>query len=573
MKEKHQKIDSKQETMFYYEAIGFLLIIFTVVIIAELGTLGYYLTIFFKILFGDWYLLFIFILFFLGISNILNHSSFDFKNQRFIGYVICVIGLLMLAHFPVHNYVLSLEEYELSSKDYLSHTISHYKNFAVNNIDTVLGGGIIGGLLFFVFYLLLGKIGVILISIIIVFLGLTMIINKSMKEIVLEIFNKFKKIGGMSRSFNNFFKYEIGKKETKQKEFDILKKVNLKNFEETKEEDKINYPLLEKDAFEFKNIIKDVLNRLNLDYKENEYHIMYSYTVFSYLVYSSFDCKSIGDSLSSLVKEEIYIYRNTNNLYIEIENKQFYTYNVYDILVKQNVLKNNYLLPLGFYYDEEVLEVDVSKNGSFLVCGDKMTGVKNFIAFYVYAHYVKVDPGQYEFYLYDKEKEFHYYNKLFKEIYSSDIDGLISIIQNNIDSRYMWFRERHVKNIDEYNYSFDSNDERLKNNLKRLNYIIYINDDYNHKDIEDKIIYFLQTCKDVGINIIFVTRNILEFSTVFVSTFEKRMIFSLKNPQMSKLCLDSSYACVLKAAGEAIFYRNGLKRRIQCPKLIVNMDK
>ena len=41
---------------------------------------------------------------------------------------------------------------------------------------------------------------------------------------------------------------------------------------------------------------------------------------------------------------------------------------------------------------------------------------------------------------------------------------------------------------------------------------------------------------------------------------------------MSKLCLDSSYACVLKAKGEAIFYRNGLKRRIQCPKLIVNNE-
>ena len=63
MKEKHQKVDSKQETMFYFEAIGFLLIILTIVVVAELGTLGHYLTIFFKILFGDWYLLFIFIIF------------------------------------------------------------------------------------------------------------------------------------------------------------------------------------------------------------------------------------------------------------------------------------------------------------------------------------------------------------------------------------------------------------------------------------------------------------------------------------------------------------------------------
>ncbi len=573
MKEKHQKIDSKQETMFYFEAIGFLLIILTIVVVAELGSLGHYLTIFFKILFGDWYLLFIFIIFILGTSNILSHTAFDFKNQRFIGYLICSIGLLMLAHFPVHNYVLTQMDLEDGTMSYLSYTISHYKNFAITNNETVLGGGIIGGALFYIFYTLLGKIGVILISFIIVILGLTMIINKSIKEIILNMGSGFKKFGGFSKSFNNFFKYEIGQKEKRKKDFDILKKVNLKNFDETREEDKIDMVMLEKDAFEFKNIIKDVLNKLRLDFKENEYHIMYSYTVFSYVIYSSFDCKSIGDAITNLIKEEVYIFKNNNNLYIEIENKKFFSFNVYDILVKQNVLKNNYLMPLGFYYEEEILEVDVSKNGSFLICGDKISGVKNFISYYVYAHYIKVDPSMYEFYLYDHEREFEIYKKLFKEVYSSDINGLISIIQNNIDSRYMLFRERHVKNIDEYNFSFDSNEERLKNTLKRLNYVIYLNDENDHKDIEDKIIYFLQSCKDVGINIIFVTRNILNYSTIFVSTFEKRIVFALKNPQMSKLCLDSAYACVLKAAGEAIFYRNGLKRRIQCPKVIVNNEK
>ena len=41
---------------------------------------------------------------------------------------------------------------------------------------------------------------------------------------------------------------------------------------------------------------------------------------------------------------------------------------------------------------------------------------------------------------------------------------------------------------------------------------------------------------------------------------------------MSKLALDSSYACVLKYPGEAIYYKNGLKRRVQCPKLLVDIE-
>jgi hypothetical protein len=314
--------------------------------------------------------------------------------------------------------------------------------------------------------LLLGKIGVILVSLIIIGLGITMLVNKSIKEIILDFAHGFKKVGGLSKNFNNFFKYEIGKKESRRKEFDILKKLNLNDFKEIDKEEQINYLELEKTAIEYKNIIKEVLSKLRLDFKENEYHIMYAYTVFSYVVYSSFDCKMIGEHLSSLIKEELYIFKNNNNLYIEIENKKYYSYNVYDILAKQENLKDNYLIPLGFYYENEILDVDISKNGSFLICGDKFSGVKNFISYFVYAHYVKVDPSLYEFYLYDKEKEFEKFKKLFKEIYNSDINALISIIQNNIDSRYMLFRENHVKKIDNTNYSFVIIEEGTKNNLK-----------------------------------------------------------------------------------------------------------
>lgn len=571
MKEKKHKVENRQETLFYFEAIGFLLLIFCAVIIAKLGTLGFYLTIFFKILFGDWYLLFVFILLIIGLSNILNHKSFDYYNQRFIGYLICSIGLLMLAHFPVHNYVVSIEG-DLEIKSYLTNTINYYKNFALNSNNTVLGGGIIGGLLFFVFFLLLGKIGVILVSLIIVGLGITMLVNKSIKEIILDFAHGFKKVGGLSKNFNNFFKYEIGKKESRRKEFDILKKLNLNDFKEIDKEEQINYLELEKTAIEYKNIIKDLFRKLNIDYKENEYHLMYSFTYFSYIVYSSFDCKTIGENLTSIIKEEVYIYRNTNNLYIEIENKNIYAFSAYNILSKQSVLKNNFLIPIAYYFDDEILEIDVSFNGSFLISGDRNSGVKNFVAYYIYSHYIKMDPSLYEFYLYDRDKEFVNYKKIFKETFNSDINSIISIIQNNIDSRYMLFRERHVKTIDEYNYSFNSNDERAKNSLKRLNYILYFNDNYENKDIEDKIIYFIQACKDVGINIILISRNLENFSTILISSFEKRIIFSLKKKEMSKLALDSSYACVLKYPGEAIYYKNGLKRRVQCPKLLVDIE-
>ena len=54
-KEKKRKEDGdKKELTFYYEIVGIITILISIITLARLGNSGKWLMIFFKLLFGDW---------------------------------------------------------------------------------------------------------------------------------------------------------------------------------------------------------------------------------------------------------------------------------------------------------------------------------------------------------------------------------------------------------------------------------------------------------------------------------------------------------------------------------------
>ena len=44
-------------------------------------------------------------IFIYGTYNLIMHKSFDFKHQRFIGYIFIALGILVFAHFRLHSIV------------------------------------------------------------------------------------------------------------------------------------------------------------------------------------------------------------------------------------------------------------------------------------------------------------------------------------------------------------------------------------------------------------------------------------------------------------------------------------
>ena len=82
-KEKKRSADEqeKQETTFYYELVGIIFIIFSITVLGELGKIGSFMLVLFKVAFGDWYWVIILFLLFYGFQSLLTHKSFNFKTS------------------------------------------------------------------------------------------------------------------------------------------------------------------------------------------------------------------------------------------------------------------------------------------------------------------------------------------------------------------------------------------------------------------------------------------------------------------------------------------------------------
>lgn len=559
MKEKKSKEEIKQGAgQFYYETIGMIAIIIAVIIVAKLGTVGTFLAVFLKVLFGDWYLLIVVLIMIFGVYLILNHHSFNFKNQRFLGYIFCIFALLMLSHFSVHNYIV------LEEGNYFSNTWAHYKTYMSTRSETYLGGGIIGAIMFYVLYSLLSSFGVILVSIIFIVLGFTMIINKPIIEIGSVFFKSFKRINKYHKSFNNFFKYEIGKKDNKiSNVYQSKKRITLKYLDEYKNIDMFNSQ--ENYLEETKTLIFSILNNMNLKYRFLNVFCSCSSSLLSLQIYDEYNCNELGTKISSLVEESIYISKIGVSLNIEINNKYISILSLRDLLMKQSMLYNNYLIPIGLNIKNQIEEIDFSKEANLLIIGDFNTGIKTFVSSIILSTIIKLNNEVLEYNLFDETGDFNEYNYLFNEINNGDIKEYINNIVNMIDNRINQMSLKSIHQIDEYNASimFEKNDF-----LKRIIYVIELDDfnnNYDYRYLDDKIMYIIQVGRDVGIYLFFISRNIKKVSSVLFSLFKYRLIFNTGNFESN--LIETKHTQVLINKGECLFFRESNIKRLQAPKL------
>lgn len=564
MKEKKSKEELEQSAgQFYYETIGMLLLIVAAVIIAKLGVIGSFLTILLKVLFGDWYLLIVVLLLIFGLYLIFNHHGFNFKNQRFLGYIFCLFGVLMLTHFSVHKYVIKGEY------SYFKETWLHYKSFITNHQETYLGGGIIGGLLFYIFYSLLGSFGVILVSLIFILLGFTMIINKPLTEIGKGFLSGLKKAKSYRLSFNKFFKYEIGVKQTNKNLYNVKKKITLKYLDDYHN---INYNTTqEKYIDETKGLVISLLNNMNLKFRVAQSLVSYSSSFLSFYIYDNFDCKEIGNKLINFIEESIYITKVGNMLNIEINNKYISILSLKEMLIKQMLLYNNYLVPIGLNIKNQLEEIDISKEPNLLIIGEANVGIKTFISSFILSCLIKLGTQTIEFNIFDEIGEFQDYSFLFNKTDNGDLKDYFSKIINEIDMRVNYLSSLNLHLIDEYNIKME---QQNKEKYKRIFYIIEVDDynrDYDYQYIDDQIMYIIQVGRDVGIYVVFISRNVNKITSIMFSLFKYKLLFNI-GKATSKL-VEYKHLEVLSNKGECLFYRDNIIKRIQTPKLSLDEIK
>lgn len=535
-KDKKRKISDaqKKETMFYYEVMGVILIIISSVLILQLGQIGSWLYILFKILFGDYYFIFVFLMMFIGFYSLFFHKAFNLKNQKFIGFIFMGIGIMIFCHIPVHNYVITKEG------NYFSNTWSIYYSYLTVGYGDVLGGGIIGAIIFYLSYVMFGLIGVCLIAVVIIILGFSLFINKSIGELVIFIIDRMKGIKSASKSFNNFFKYELGPKDNKPHNiFNSKKQLPLKILKDN--ESNLNISLQHKISEENKNTINSILNNLQLEYKEVEMLISFNTTTYKYIIFSAFDELTLIKKLKNVIDEKILFGKNNNKVIIQINNNHYEELSLKKILQMQNSLIDNLILPIGCDTNNKLIELDVASHPGILVLSSSSDFSYKLIIDIFIMLIIKKPLCSYEFYLFDDLSNKSKYEDLIHNIFKVNennliIDYLIEI-KKYVDIVLQELENEKVNNIYEYNKKQEANNHNSK--YKTRVYYINLERVSDYREFEELVFYILTSSKKTGV---FMVLSIYQdsVSNVLLSLFEHKIFYRnnlYNNPYPNTKCL------------------------------------
>lgn len=568
-KEKKRNTDEveKKETLFYYEIIGVVLIIFSVTILGKFGKIGNFFTIIFKTFFGDWYWFFVLFILFLGLYSLFLHKKFDFKSNVFIGFCFISLTILILSHFPLHNYANN------SSKNYFSSIWDVYKNYIDYQESTYLGGGIIGALFFYAIFYMFGKFGVILISILIFLLGISLFINKPVLDMFKFFTSKVKYIKKYTGNFTSFFKYELGSskgKVKKDKNNIFLKNVSvpIRLFDANKTDTSI--AMQEKISNENKNLILTVLNSQNIEYKFIKMNISYKITTYKVLLYSYTDIKQLINKLQEVISDNFFYSKENGVLTLQITNQYEQLLTIKEVLLKQNSLMNNYILPLGVSSDEELIEIDLAKKPNFILIGSENSGIKNTVNSIIMTLFTKVLINNFSLKIFDIYNDFEKYNEVINISHGNILDFLDEII-SEIDERITIFQKFNIYNFTEYNRKIEMgliNETFMKRMIVVVNHINMDKETFSF--FENKIMYVNQSSVKVGINIFFIARNSNIINNVVMSLFENKMFFKCDSERFNKNIIKNDNCYYLLDNGDVLLTYDNETFRLQIPLITLS---
>lgn len=347
-KTKYEKISKNiQKKTFYYEIFGIIYLILFIITILKFGFVGDFLWYLFKLFFGDWFFLFLLILFMVGIYYLILHEKFKINSIRIVGIILVVTAMMILSHFPMHNFISEIEG------NYIKNTFNVYFDaFKDKNNDFLIGGGIIGSLCFYLLFYLFSDIGTKFLSIIILLIGFIFIGKLTIKE----SFNKISKI----------FNYLI----RKLKKFLIKLKLRFSSFanEYDNKRIKINKSIIENLHFTNDEELLFVNNKIKEIQKallESQIFVKIDSKISSNLIkislksYEKLNFQQIIEIFKKLEKTPFVIKSacNDTEIYLELDNpfkrNKFlcelcnYGKNIYFIKEDQELVLNKHLILIG----------------------------------------------------------------------------------------------------------------------------------------------------------------------------------------------------------------------------------
>lgn len=185
-KKRQSKKRSSWKASLKYEVIGLVILVLTCIGLANLGAVGKTTVTFFRFFGGEWYILFLLGIFGISIHLIWKHQLPDLFTRQMLGVYLIACSILLLSHMKLFNLLSNdgtftepsviLNTWDLFWMDVKGETSTHD-----------LGGGMIGAVLFAVFYFLFDELGTKWLSFLFMIVGFVLITGKSPQEMMKKI--------------------------------------------------------------------------------------------------------------------------------------------------------------------------------------------------------------------------------------------------------------------------------------------------------------------------------------------------------------------------------------------------
>ncbi len=604
MARKRKSAKKKAEESFNTIIIGLILVLVGVLGFG-FGTLGALIKKGAMFLVGEWWILILLFLIYIGGSLILRRKFPSLISSRLVGFYLLILVILIGSHFTFIN--------QFEPKDIINQTMTNYNRrmetigtsasiFTTGDESIQVGGGIVGGGLSFAFASLFNKVGTIIVLVVLLIVGIILLFDLDFVEIIDGIKERF---------FTSDEDDEEDEDEDNNKEDNI--KVNndipvpvtvsnsIKEETEVKREPLItssvpykipSITLLDEvpknvsvgNPNASKNIkdLEKVLSDFGIEGKVVEVHVGPAVTQFEVAVHSGTILSKVAardkEIAAALSAKSVAIEApipGKSTVGIEIPNPSVSAVKIREVLgnVPKDQEKANILVALGKDLMGRVQTTDITKMPHLLVAGSTGSGksvcmnsiIASILMRYHYEEVklVLVDP---------KKVEMSHYNGIPHLLWpvvtdpkkaSAALQRIVAIM----DERYETFAETGVKKIEEYNKYVEKHDKELT----KMPYIVVIIDELADlmmvasKEVEGSIQRITQLARAAGIHLIVATQrpstNVI--TGIIKANIPSRIAFAVASFVDSRTILDRGGAEKLLGKGDMLFMPIGVNNPIR----------
>ena len=623
MAKKKKRKEEKKPASYQVELLGMVLLLVSIIGICEFGIVGTFFKCFAAFLIGEWYILLFILLSIVGVYMIIKRDKPNYFTSKLIGLYIMLISLLILLHVPYGQY----EGFEI-----IKRTFENLGAFIKNPESRLFGGGIIGGLFYTLFTLLLDKQGTKVVSIFLMIIGLIMFSGKSIYDVVAYLRSKAKE---SKEKISHKDKLEITKAEddyeddsnvltitsmeelTKKPQIaeevkeDVVKEEVNEEVEE--EENKIYFhpPITILNKAQKNNnreneevievnapILQTVLKDFGIESKVVSAHVGPSVTQYELEVKNGTKLSKIlslnKEIALELAAKDVRIQApipGKKTIGIELPNKKNSMVTVREVLerIPSSLGNSKLAVTLGKDIMGNPQYCEINKTPHLLVAGSTGSGKSVCINSFIVSILMRSRPDEVKLVLVDPKKvELSMYNgvpHLLAPVVTDPKKANIALkkMVAEMEKRYDMFEASGTKNIAGYNTYVEKKNETLPEGekLRPMPYIVIIIDELADlmlvaaKEVQDSIMRITQMARAAGMHLIVATQRPSTdvITGVVKANIPSRIAFAVSSGIDSRTILDAQGAEKLLGKGDMLFLPQGENTPLRIQGTFISDDE